>query len=266
MLSSMPNKKQDDKKLGRGLSDILQQEGTLQQQLEFIQKDVSRSKIYVAMERLVENPFQPTKIYPKQQIQELALSLIENGFVMPILARFRQGKYEIVSGEKRYQAAQVAGLKEVPVIVEDFDDAMMQQVSLIEQLQKDDITPLEEAFFYKNLIEQHGYSHQKVAKQIGKSRVYVTNLVRITSLPTFVHDAIRQEKVSVSHVRPLIGQEEALIRKNLQKMIEERLSVRQCERLMKKRAGQPIIRVTPTQVIVEYENPSQLKKILKKLQ
>lgn len=262
----MPNSKPDNKKLGRGLEEILQQEKTLQQQLEFIQKDMSRHKVYVETAKLVPNPFQLPKLYTSQQLAELALSLKENGFVLPVLVRQRKGQYEIISGEKRWRAASEAQLYEIPVIVEDFSDEMMQQISIIEQIQRDDIHPLEEAFSYKRLIEKHGYSQQEVARQIGKSRVYVTNLIRITTLPSFVLDAVRNNQISISHARNLIGLEAPAAQAMLEQIVEQKLSVRQCEKLLQKNDTTPQIRISKKHITIRYHSPEQLEKILKKIQ
>ncbi len=263
----MTKQTKDEKKImGKGLQDILKQEGTLQQQLEFIQKDAKRNKIYVPIHQLVTNPFQTPKIYNAKQISELALSIVDHGILLPILVRQNQGRYEIISGEKRWRAAIEAKLTEVPVIIENIDDHVMKEISLIEQLQSDDITPLEEAKSYQNLIEQYGYSHQSIAKQIGKSRTYVTNLLRITRLPEDVLDYVNHGKISISHVRPLVGKDPQVIRECVQKIVDEHLSVRACENLLKMKKSNINIQVTSKQVIIDYHSEEELARILRQLQ
>ena len=264
----MPNSKRNEKKLGRGFSTILEQESTLQQQLEFIQKEGNRSKTMIATAQLVPNPFQPPKNYPENQLKELALSLQTNGFLMPILVRLQNGIYEIVSGEKRWRAAQVAALSEVPAIVENIPDEWMQQIALIESLQRDDITPLDEALNYLRLNQQHGLSHQAIAKQIGKSRVYVTNLIRIATLPSFVLQAIKNKEIQVSHARTFVGLSEVEMQHLLAQIIQQKLSVRQCEALKRKRdhPANQRIRITKKHVKIAYDDDKELEKILRKLQ
>lgn len=260
----MPNSKKT-KVLGRGLEEILQQEKTLQQQLEFIQQDISRPQVFVNIEQVMPNPFFKEKKYSDSQLEELVISLKEDGFILPVLVRKVEQNYEIISGEKRRQAALRAGLEKMPVIIESFSDDKMKQIFLIEQSQQDNATPLEEALAYKYLIEEHGYSHQYLAHQIGKSRVYITNLLRVLTLPSYVIEAIEKNEISFSHARTLVGQSEKTIKTTLKKIIKEQLSVRQTEKLLQKEQEGYKVVVNEDSVVVYYDDQEQLEKILKKL-
>lgn len=261
----MEKQNETKKIIGRTLEDILKQEETFQEQLDFIKKDIFPGKILISPKKLKPNPFQNEKKYRPEQTDELGEFFKRNGFLMPLFVRKRNGEYEIISGEKRWQAALLANIEEIPVIVENIDDATMKEITVIEKLQSDDATPLEEAILYKSLIDEYHYSHNDIAKRIGKSRPYVSNLVRILSLPTEVLSLLREDKITVSHLRPFIGQDDKTVIQIAKKIVKENLSVRQCENILKKEQQPLNVKIQNKQIIIDFQTVKERDKILKKL-
>ena len=180
-----------------------------------------------------KNPYQPRKEFSKEKIQELAQSIKENGLIQPIIVRQSPViGYEILAGERRYRASIAAGLSEVPVIIKNLSDQDMMIHSIIENLQREDLNPIEEAKAYQSLIDK-GFTHADIAEKMGKSRPYITNLVRLLTLPNFILKEVETGKLSQAHARLLI-QLPLKEQKNLLNRIQkEDLSVRQVEDLLK---------------------------------
>ena len=167
-------------------------------------------------------------------LEELANSIRKNGIIQPIAVRHSKsssGKYEIVAGERRWLAAQKAGLHEIPVVVTDADDLKSLEFAIVENVQRHDLNPLEEAQGYKRLIDEFAYDQDKVSKFIGKSRSYISNSLRLLNLPKEVLDFVEQKKITAGHAKILVGLENAVFLAN--KFIEKKLSVRQAENLVK---------------------------------
>ncbi len=188
----------------------------------------------VDIHSLDPNPKQPRKTFDAERLAELAASIKQHGIVQPILVRDRGDRYTIVAGERRWRAAQLAELKEVPVIVRVMDDQQLLEVSLIENIQRNDLNPLEEAAAIKFLMEQHDLTHEEVAERLGKSRPAITNAVRLLNLPEPVQDVVLSGELSAGHARALLtvsdpGHCEGLARR----IINEGLSVRAAEALVK---------------------------------
>ena len=180
-----------------------------------------------------KNPYQPRKEFSEEKIKELAQSIKENGLIQPIIVRQSPViGYEILAGERRYRASIAAGLSEVPVIIKKLSDQDMMIHSVIENLQREDLNPIEEAKAYQSLIDK-GYTHAEIADKMGKSRPYITNLVRLLTLPDFILTEVETGKLSQAHARLLI-QLPVKEQKNLLHRIQtEDLSVRQVEYLLK---------------------------------
>lgn len=180
-----------------------------------------------------KNPYQPRKEFSKEKIQELAQSIKENGLIQPIIVRQSPViGYEILAGERRYRASIAAGLSEVPVIIKNLSDQDMMIHSIIENLQREDLNPIEEAKAYQSIIDK-GFTHADIAEKMGKSRPYITNLVRLLTLPNFILKEVETGKLSQAHARLLI-QLPLKEQKNLLNRIQkEDLSVRQVEDLLK---------------------------------
>jgi ParB family chromosome partitioning protein len=179
------------------------------------------------------NKFQPRKIFNEDSLNELEKSIKERGIIQPIIVRKsdENSKYEIIAGERRWLAAQRAGLHEVPVVVTEADDLKSLEFAIIENVQRNDLNPLEEAQGYQRLINDFSYDQEKVSKFIGKSRSYITNCLRILTLPSNVLTYIETKKLSPGHAKILVGLENASF--VAQKIIEKKLSVRQSENFVK---------------------------------
>ncbi len=198
---------------------------------------LSQNKTFsLPLEKLLPNPNQPRYFFDEERLEELADSIREKGVLQPLIVRDMQnGKYEIVCGERRYRAAEYAGLKEVPVIIKDLADDEKLEIAIIENVQRADLTPLEEAEAYLKLMEK-GYSQEEVAKRVGKSRSAVANILRLLRLPKEVLKYIASGELSEGHARALlsIDTDDAKIRL-MRQIMEEGLSVRQVEEIVKRK-------------------------------
>ena len=180
------------------------------------------------------NRGQPRHDFDETALAELADSIREHGVLQPLLVRpMPNGKYQIVAGERRWRASRMAGLTELPVIIRDLDEAAAMEVALIENLQRSDLNPMEEAMGYQELTQQHGYTQEQVAKRVGKSRPAVANALRLLALPEGTARLVRDGKLSSGHARALLGLPEAdMIPALAEGICQEGLSVRETERLV----------------------------------
>ena len=223
--------------LGRGLSSLIGE----------TKVETKKNKLRVI--DLVPNKYQPRKIFDKENLNELANSIRERGVLQPIIVRKSnddQSKFEIIAGERRWLAAQKVGLHDVPVVITEADDLKSLEFAIVENVQRHDLNPLEEAQGYKKLIDEFSYDQDKVSKFIGKSRSYISNALRLLSLPEDVIKFIEKQKISAGHAKILVGLENASFVAN--KIIEKKLSVRQAENFVqlfkKKRQNSKIIKDT----------------------
>ena len=210
------------KGLGRGLSSLIGE----------TKKNNSINKI--SINDLFKNRYQPRKIFDETKLQELVNSIQERGILQPIVVRNHnniEGKYEIIAGERRWLAAKKAGLAEVPVVITEADDLKSLEFAIIENVQRDDLNPLEEAQSYQRLIDEFSYVHEKVSKFIGKSRSYITNSLRILTLPQKVLNLIEERKITSGHAKILVGLDNAEF--IAEKIFNKKLSVRQAENFVK---------------------------------
>ena len=208
--------------LGRGLSSLIGE------------TKVETQKYKLLIGDLKPNKFQPRKNFDQESLDELTNSIKERGILQPIIVRRSsedQSKFEIIAGERRWLAAQKAGLHAVPVVITEADDLKTLEFAIIENVQRHDLNPLEEAQGYKRLIDEFSYDQEKVSKFIGKSRSYITNSLRLLSLPIEVIKLIEAQKLTAGHGKILVGLENALFVAN--KIIEKNLSVRQAENFVK---------------------------------
>ena len=213
----------------------------------------------VQIKDIQKNPYQPRKEFSKEKIQELAQSIKENGLIQPIIVRQSPViGYEILAGERRYRASIAAGLSEVPVIIKKLSDQDMMVHSIIENLQREDLNPIEEAKAYQSLIDK-GYTHAEIADKMGKSRPYITNLVRLLTLPDFILTEVETGKLSQAHARLLIQLSTDEQKKLLYRIQTEDLSVRQVEHLLKEEKNKKKSKEKDHFIKEEEEN---LKKLL----
>ena len=209
------------KGLGRGLSSLIGE------------TKVEKTTNKLSIGDLYPNKFQPRKIFDEESLNDLQKSIKERGIIQPIIVRKsnENSKYEIIAGERRWLAAQKAGLHDVPVVVTEADDLKSLEFAIVENVQRNDLNPLEEAQGYQRLINDFSYDQEKVSKFIGKSRSYITNCLRILTLPSDVLNLIEVKKISAGHAKILVGLENASF--VAQKIIEKKLSVRQSENFVK---------------------------------
>lgn len=209
--------------LGRGL-DALISEATAE--------TGSEPEATIEISEITRNPNQPRKNFDETALQELADSIKQNGVLQPILVRKIGGKYQIVAGERRYQASKLAGLKEIPAVVRDIDDKEVFQLALIENLQRSDLSPMEEAKGYRQLIDSQGLTQEGLAKILSKSRSAIANTLRLMDLPTVVQEMIEQGLLTAGHARAILAVPTEEGRVELaQKVVKDNLTVRQTENL-----------------------------------
>ena len=210
------------KGLGRGLSSLIGE------------TKVEPQKNHLAISDLTPNKFQPRKIFDESNLEDLTKSIKERGMIQPIIVRESnddKSKFEIIAGERRWLAAQRAGLHNVPVVVTEADDLKSLEFAIVENVQRHDLNPLEEAQGYKRLIDEFSYDQEKVSKFIGKSRSHITNSLRLLTLPDEVIKLIESQKLTAGHAKILVGLENASFVAS--KIIEKKLSVRQAENFVK---------------------------------
>ena len=210
------------KGLGRGLSSLIGENKV----------ETNNSKL--PLSEIIPNRYQPRKNFDEESLNELSNSIKERGVIQPIIVRkskTENTKYEIIAGERRWLAARKAGLHNIPVIITDVDDLKSLEFAIVENVQRHDLNPLEEALGYKRLIDEFSYDQEKVSRFIGKSRSYITNSLRLLSLPEGVLNFVKSKKISAGHAKILVGLSNAEFIAN--KVIEKKLSVRQTENFVK---------------------------------
>ena len=218
----MINPFKQKKGLGRGLSSLIGD------------SEVTENKTTIPISSIVRNKYQPRKKFEKESLEELTSSIKERGIIQPIIVRKSDDlidKFEIVAGERRWQAAQKAGLHKVPAVVIEADNLKSLEFAIVENVQRKDLNPIEEAEGYKRLIDDFNYDQEKVAKFIGKSRAHISNCLRLLSLPEKIIEYIIGEKISQGHAKILVGLENAQLL--AEKIISKKLSVRQTEALVR---------------------------------
>ena len=212
--------------LGKGLSAIFSENDT----------EDKNEVVTLKISQIEPNRNQPRRTFDEDTLQELALSISEHGVLQPILVRpMIYGGYQIVAGERRYRASRMAGLTEIPAIVRELTDSETMQIALIENLQRSDLTTLEEAMGYQTLMDEYDFSQEDVARIVGKSRSAVANTLRLLSLPEEVKDLLEQGKLSAGHARALlIVEDDKIAVDTARKIVSDGLSVRETEKLVKK--------------------------------
>ena len=219
------------KGLGRGLSSLMGDTKDVS-----IQNETSNQETKILISNLKPSPSQPRRLFDKNSINELAESIKSKGLVQPILVRpspTESGTYEIIAGERRWRAAQIAQLHEIPAVVRKLDDVEALEIAIIENVQRSDLSPIEEAAGYKRLIENHGHTQEALADIVGKSRSHIANIIRLLGLPQSIQDMISEGKISSGHARAIMNS--AFPEQLAEKIVSENLSVRAAEDLAKQR-------------------------------
>ncbi|MDA7688303.1 ParB/RepB/Spo0J family partition protein [Pelagibacteraceae bacterium] len=223
------------KGLGRGLSSLM---GEVSDEKT---ESLSFTETKIPISKLRPSPIQPRRIFEKASIAELADSIKSKGLVQPILVRpsiSNPGDYEIIAGERRWRAAQVAQLHEISAVIRNLDDVESLEIAIIENVQRADLSPIEEAAGYKKLMDNYGHTQEALSEIVGKSRSHVANIIRLLSLPNSIQDMISQGSISSGHARAIMNS--AFPEQLAEKIINENLSVRQTEALVKSK--KPIVK------------------------
>lgn len=253
--------------LGKGLDSLITDKVGTKQAPTVAKKDEKKVETLVKITKVEPNREQPRKKFDEDALLELSESIKQFGVLQPLLVQKRDDYYEIIAGERRWRAAKLAGLKEVPVIVKELTEKEIMEISLIENIQREDLNPIEEALAYKRLLDEFHVKHDELAERVSKSRSAITNSMRLLKLSDKVQQMIIDEQLTMGHVRPLIMVEDAEKQYSLaQKIFDEKLSVRETEKLVKKVLSdkvEPKKEDKEEDYSVFYENLSeQLKQIL----
>lgn len=235
--------------LGRGLDAIFQSNPKVDEPVN-----------NVTITDLRPNPYQPRRVFDDDKLAELTNSIKEHGIIQPIIVRSAVRGYEIVAGERRWRAAQGAGLTQVPVVVRNFTDLQMNEIALIENLQREDLNPIEIAEAYTSLMEKFSITQEELAKKVGQSRSHVANLLRLLNLPVEIRDHVSRGTLSMGHARAILGLPDKKQQVQLaEKAIDEELSVREVEHLVNRLQQAAVPRETkknkePAPIIKQYED------------
>lgn len=283
-------------RLGKGMNAIFGQD--VSAMLEDIQSGKSKvgvsEQIRLPLEQIRPNPYQPRKIFEPEALAELAQSISEHGVFQPILVKKSSVHgYELIAGERRLRASKLAGQSDIPAIIVDFDDQQMMEISLLENIQREDLNAIEEAKAYERLIQSMNYTQEQLAKRVGKSREHITNTLRLLKLPETVQQAVVEKKLSMGHARALIPlKDEKLIKQIANKAIAQGWSVRRMEQAVRealeaKARPEPVmeednlfvreasrqledffqtpVKISSHSVNIHFENDADLTRILEKL-
>lgn len=250
------------KVLGRGLSSLLDDISDKVRAIDPIEQEERQQQAIsvttLPIESLAPNPDQPRRYFAEDKLEELADSIRQKGVVQPIVVRpspHRAGEYEIVAGERRWKAAQRARLHEVPVVIRDFDDQDALEVAIIENVQRADLNPIEEALAYQQLIDKYSYTQDALAQSLGKGRVHVANTLRLLNLPREVQDMVRQGDLSAGLARTVLSAADPLA--FAKEVVRKKMSVRAAEAAVKSfgaaKRGSPFVAADPNTRAVEDE-------------
>ncbi len=226
----MAEKKQ--KGLGRGLDSIFG--SNVEQFLDDIQSSAKevpgRREVEIAIEEIRPNPYQPRKEFDQTALNELADSIRTHGIFTPLLVRKSVSGYDLITGERRLRAAKIAGLKVVPAISVDFTEEQMMEIAILENVQREELNAIEEATAYDSLVKKLGYTQEKLAERVGKSREYCANIMRLLKLPSEIQKLVVDKRLAMGHVRPLLGlKDEMEMLDAAEKIMKEKMSVREVE-------------------------------------
>ena len=230
----MENK--NNARLGKGLSSIFGQD--VSKVLDDIQNGdmevESQEQSKIPVDEIRPNPYQPRKVFDEDALKELSSSIKQHGVFTPILVKKSIQGYDLIAGERRLRASKLAGLKDIPAIIVDFDDQEMMEIALLENIQREDLNVIEEAKAYEKLIQRLNYTQEQLAHRVGESREHITNLLRLLKLPEDVQEYVVNKQLSMGHVRALLGlKTEAGMRKVAKQAIDQGLSVRKVEQIVK---------------------------------
>ena len=229
------------KALGRGLGALLSSDRTV---------DLGAEPSEVDLDSIVPGPMQPRTHFDEAALESLAESIKTHGIVQPLLVRRRDGGYELIAGERRWRAAKLAGISHVPVIVKEVPDDSLLEIALIENIQRENLNPIEEAHAYKKLIETVGLTQESLASRVGRDRTYITNYLRLLRLPDDVQQLLKEGRLSTGHARTLLALSDTdLLRRIARQIIDSGLSVRATEQLVQKASEEKPARRSAPQAV-----------------
>lgn len=241
----MENKK---RALGRGLEQLFNNENLDVAKLEqtIYETATNEEIIDIELSELRPNPYQPRKVFDDEALKELSASIKEHGVFQPIIIKKSIKGYEIIAGERRARASKLAGLDKIPAIIRDFTDEQMMEIALLENLQRENLTAIEEAYAYKAMIEKLSLTQDELSKKVGKSRSHLTNILGLLRLPKEVQQMIAESKLSMGHARALSKlEDEEKIKELANKIVNEKISVRNAEELTNQETHTHEIKKTP---------------------
>lgn len=246
----MSNADSSRKALGRGLSALLPSNRPLTPQTPSALSAPAPGPLRVPIDDIDPNPLQPRSAFQADRLAELAQSIRQHGIIQPLIVRFASGRYQLVAGERRWRAAKIAGLSQIPVIVQDYADDLLMEVALIENIQREDLNPIEVAHAFERLTRDYELSHEQIAERTGKDRTTVTNMLRLLRLPGDIQILVAERRLSMGHARALLSLPTPELQIQLaERIATEGLSVRQIERLVRKmtkpRQPKPLQQVDP---------------------
>jgi len=220
--------------LGRGLNALIPEKSS-QTQGQILESKVRQAVANIPIEKIKDNKYQPREDFGQDALKELATSIKEKGFIQPVLVREQQGGYELIAGERRFRAAQMLNLKEIPVIIKDVSDLDSLELSIIENVQREDLNPIDQAKAYKRLLDEFNLTQEAVSDTIGKDRTTVANILRLLKLPQKIQEYVSRGTLSMGHAKAILGLETESRQMRLStKVIKDGLSVRDTERYAKK--------------------------------
>lgn len=277
----------DNERLGKGLEALFG--GNVADIISDIENNTNDNEIiYIPLNKISPNPFQPRKIFDEDKLNELADSIRTHGVFTPIIVKKSSSGYNIVAGERRYRASQIAGLETIPSVIVDFDDKLIMEIALVENIQREGLNPLEEAKALKLIMEKNNHTQEELSKKLGKSRSHVANTLRLLSLNQKTQDMLLNSQITMGHAKILIGLEEDLIDDVLALILKDKLNVRDSEnlvnRLKNKKNTKPVVKsksneleyiekkvrekfgakvkVSNNNISIKYENNDDLNRIL----
>lgn len=239
----------NNKRLGKGLEQLFSNERIDFNDLEenIIKESSSKDIVEINLDDIRSNPYQPRKVFDEDALKELSESIKEHGVVQPIIVKKSIKGYELVAGERRTKAARLAGLSTIPAIVRDFNDEEMMEIALIENIQRENLNPIEEALAYDNIIKSTGMTQDVIAQKFGKSRSYVTNMLGLLKLPEETKKLVESGKISSSHARTLSKlDDENEINSLAKKIVKDNINVRDIESITRKTKTPGNKKVLPT--------------------
>ncbi len=253
------------KGLGKGLNTLIPEniEATPKQKVEkVVVKEPGEVKLKIS--KIEPNREQPRKVFDEDALMELSESIKQYGLIQPIVVKKRDDYYEIVAGERRWRASKMAGLKEVPVVIKDYTEQEIVEIALIENIQREDLNPIEEALAYERLMKEFKLKQDQIAEKVSKSRVAITNSLRLLKLDKRVQEMLVDDMISSGHARALLSFEDGDLQyETAQKILDQKLSVRETEALVKKLLkGAPKAKELPKNDFVYRDYEEKLKQLL----